>query len=288
MKVTVIGTGLMGKPVAERLLAMGHEVVVFNRTRQKAEALTSDGAMVAKTAIDAIQATPCTILMLADALAIQDMLFSPTVNAPFQRRTIIQMGTIAPSESLTFAQKVQASNGDYLEAPVLGSVTEARSGKLLVMVGATEVQFERWKSLFTCLGKDPLLVGPVGNAASLKLAMNQLIASHMAAFSLSLGLVQRSGIRIEDFMKVLGQSALGTPMFEKKLPRLLERNYTNPNFSTTHLLKDVNLFLQEAQLLHLDAVSLEGISKLLKKTLQKGLGEFDYSSVFEIVSLNNP
>ena len=284
MKVTVIGTGLMGKPVAERLLNLGHEVVVFNRTRQKTEALTSHGAMVAKTAIEAIQATPCTILMLTDAQAIQDMLFLPTGNALFQRRTIIQMGTIAPSESHAFAQKVQLSNGDYLEAPVWGSVTEACSGKMLVMVGATEVQFERWNSLLMCLGKNPLLVGPVGHAASLKLAMNQLIASHIAAFSLSLGLVQRSGVRIEDFMKVLGQSAMGTPMFEKKLPRFFERNYTNPNFSTTHLLKDVNLFLREAQLRHLNAVSLEGISKLLKKTIEKGLGEVDYSSVFEIVN----
>jgi len=191
MQITLIGTGLMGKPMAERLLGSGHDVVVYNRTPEKAKPLEALGATIAPTATHAIQASPLTIFMVADAAAIGDILFPPRGKPNLQGRTILQMGTIAPEESMALAQEVRVGIGDYLEAPVLGSIAEVRAGQLIVMVGGSAPQWDRWVDLLKCFGPEPLLVGPVGHAAGLKLALNQLIASHIAAFSLSLSLIQR-------------------------------------------------------------------------------------------------
>ncbi len=97
------------------------------------------------------------------------------------------------------------------------------------------------------LGREPQRIGPVGSAVALKLALNHLIAAETSAFALSLELVQRSGVAVETFMAILRESALYAPTFDKKLPRLLKRDYHHPNFSTRHLLKDLRLCCQEAR-----------------------------------------
>ncbi len=283
MQVSLIGTGLMGTPMIERLLEMGYEVIAFNRTKAKLDPLKKLGAKMMRNASDAIQASSITILMVTDYAAIREMLSSSRDRSLLQDRTIVQMGTIAPSESRILAEKVAEEGGEYFEAPVLGSITEARAGRLLVMIGASESQFQRWKKLLSAFGPDPILIGPVGQAATVKLALNQLIASHITAFSLSLGLIQRSRVNVDDFMKILKKSALTAPMFERKLPRLRDRQYDNPNFPTTHLLKDVNLVIQEAISAGLLTTGLEGVQTLLEQTLDKGLRDVDYSSIFETI-----
>jgi 3-hydroxyisobutyrate dehydrogenase len=121
----------------------------------------------------------------------------------------------------------------------------------------------------------------VGKAGLLKLALNQLIAAEMAAFALSLGLVRREGIDVETFMAVLRKSTLYASMFDKKLPRLLERNYERPNFPTRHLLKDVELILNAAEQAHLPAGGLQELRSLLQDTITQGLGPADYSAIYE-------
>ena len=282
MQVSLIGTGLMGTAMAERLMTLGHDVVVYNRTEEKCTALQQQGSLKARSAVEAIEASRCTILMLADAPAIREALFaSGTPN--LQNRTIIQMGTIAPAESIALGQEIRTGIGDYFEAPVLGSIAEAKAGRLLVMVGGKAEHVDQWQEVLNCFCEEPLLVGPIGQAAALKLALNQLIAAHITAFSLSMGLVQRSGVEVETFMNVLRQSALIAPMFEKKLPRLLARDYTQPNFSTRHLLKDVELCLNAARDANLATPVLAAIRGILVETVGQGLQDDDYSSVFETV-----
>lgn len=282
MQVSLIGAGLMGTAMAERLMTLGHDVVVYNRTEEKCAALQEQGALKARSATEAIEASRCTVLMLADAPAIRATLFS-SGNPNVQNRTIIQMGTIAPSESIALGREIRTGIGDYFEAPVLGSIAEAKTGRLLVMVGGTAEHVERWREVLNCFCEEPLLVGPIGRAAALKLALNQLIASHITAFSLSLGLVQRSGVEVETFMNVLRQSALMAPMFEKKLPRLLSRDYARPNFSAGHLLKDVELCLNTARDANVATPVLAAIRGILEETVGQGLQDADYSSVCEAV-----
>jgi 3-hydroxyisobutyrate dehydrogenase len=226
----------------------------------------------------------CVILMLADAAAIRAVLLTPASLAALRGKTVIQMGTIAQEESVTLQAEIERAGASYCEAPVLGSLAEAQAGTLFVMVGGSEEQFAQWGPLFRSLSREPRLIGPVGKAASLKLAFNQLIATEISAFALSLGLVQRAGVPVDTFMAILRESALFAPMFEKKLPRLLTRDYQHPNFSTRHLLKDVDLFLREASGYELTTSSLDGIRPVLERTIAQGLGNSDYSALFEIVN----
>ena len=282
--VGFIGTGLMGLPMAERLLAAGFSVIAYNRTQAKLEPLSNTGAMIAQSPVEVLQQADCVLLMLADAAAIQAVLLAPGTQAVLSGRTIIQMGTIAPDESCAIAAAVEAVGGDYLEAPVLGSIPEAQAGKLIVMVGSSPEQFQRWSQLLQQLGPEPLLIGEVGKAAALKLALNQLISSLTTAFALSLGFVMRQGVDVETFMSILRDSALYAPTFDKKLQRMVERNYANPNFPTKHLLKDTNLFLGATQAAGLNVSSLEGVRAILEAAQQMNLAEEDYSALFSAVN----
>ena len=284
MNVALIGTGLMGRAMAERLLAAGHQLSVFNRSKDKAESLRSAGAEIAASAAEAIQSAICVILTLADAAAIRQVILEGTPRPKLKERTVIQMGTIAPSESIGFKDEVRVQGGDYLEAPVLGSIPEASAGNLLVMVGGSKKQLDRWSDLLQIFGPHPLMIGEVGKASALKLAMNQLIASLTAGFALSLAFVQRHNIEVDLFMKILRQSALYAPTFDKKLDRMLNRDYTRPNFPGKHLLKDVALFHSAAQTVNLETIGMEGIHRLLEITLEKGYSEGDYSALFEAVN----
>lgn len=288
MKVGFIGTGLMGQPMAQRLLDAQVSVVAYNRTPSKLEPLRASGAEIADTPDDAIASSDCVILMLTNTTAIQEVLLSEDSRPQLSGRTVIQMSTIAPTESREIHNAVVTAGGNYVEAPVLGSIPQAEAGKLQVMVGASPEQFQQWFEFLKHFGPEPRLIGPVGSAAAMKLALNQLIASLTTAFALSLSFVQHQDVDVEQFMQILRQSALYAPTFDKKLQQMLDRNYDNPNFPTKHLLKDTNLFLTEAQSVGLNVSSLEGVHKVLERALQLGLMQADYSSLFSAINPQQP
>ncbi|MFP5286629.1 MAG: NAD(P)-dependent oxidoreductase, partial [Thermoanaerobaculia bacterium] len=268
-----------GRPMAERLLAAGHELTVYNRTREKAEALAASGASVAGSAREAIAAGEAVFLMLKDAAAIRDL----QLEGELDGRTIVQMATIGPAESLALAREVQRRGGDYLEAPVLGSTPQAREGKLLVMVGGTPEQFGRWSEVLRVFGPEPVLVGSVGQAAALKLALNQLIGTLSATFALSLGMVRRQGIDVELFMDLLRKGTFYAPTFDRKLPGLLARDFSDPNFPAALMLKDLGLIQDHAAGLGLDTTVLESVRDVVRRTVEKGLGGADYSALYEVI-----
>lgn len=283
MNVALLGTGLLGEAVAERLHAAGYALSVYNRSVGKTRALQQRGVEVAATAAAALSKADVVLLLLADAAAIRAVLFDPSTSAAINGRMVIQMGTIGPSESRSIDAEITRLGGRYLEAPVLGSITEAKAGTLLIMVGGTPENLAEWTPLLRVLGSDVRLIGPVGKAAVMKLALNQLIAAEMAAFALSLGLIREGGVDRDTFLEILRKSALYAPMFDKKLPRLAERQYAQPNFSTRHLLKDVDLCLAAAEQAGLSTDGLQGVRSLLTDTLARGLGEVDYSALYERV-----
>lgn len=270
----------MGQPMAQRLLEANLSVVAYNRTASKLQPLAAAGAEIADSPAAAIEAADCVILMLSDHQAIRDTVLS----APLAGRTIIQMGTIAPSQSQEIHEAVAAANGDYLEAPVLGSIPQVKAGQLLVMVGATQGQFEQWQGLLSHFGPEPMLIGRVGTAAAMKLALNQLIAALTGAFALSLSFVQHHGGEVDKFMQILRQSALYAPTFDKKLSRMSDRSFADPNFPTKHLLKDIDLFLGEATQDGLTVSSLEGVRQVVQMAIDAGLAEADYSSLYTAVN----
>jgi 3-hydroxyisobutyrate dehydrogenase len=284
--LALLGTGLLGGAIAERLQTTGHSVIAYNRTSAKALPLQALGIAVASDPETAVTEADPVLLVLADAAAIRSVLFSPRCAAVLRGKTVVQMGTIASAESLALQQDVERHGGTYCEAPVLGSLAEAKAGTLLVVVGATPDQFARLDPLFRSLGREPRLVGPVGKAATLKLALNQLIAAEISAFALSLGLISRSRISVDTFMTILRESALFAPTFDKKLPRLLARDYSRPNFSARHMLKDVSLVAAEADRCGIPTDTLDGLRRLLENVIARGLGDGDYSALYEMINPN--
>ncbi|TVP56471.1 MAG: NAD(P)-dependent oxidoreductase [Nodularia sp. (in: Bacteria)] len=284
MKVAFLGTGLMGLPMAQRLLAANIELVAYNRTPEKLAPLQAAGAEIAAHPRQAIRAADCIILMLTNAPAIYHVLLSDTSWQTLEGRTVIQMGTITPTESQEIRDAVIGGGGEYIEAPVLGSIPEAKAGKLIVMVGAEPEQYQRHLKLLQNFGAEPLLVGPVGSAAGVKLALNQLIASMTTSFALSLAFVERQGIDIDLFMQILRDSSLYAPTFDKKMRRMLDGNYTNPNFPTKHLLKDTDLFISAAKSLGLDLGSIEAVRELVQTAVKMSFANDDYSSIFSAIN----
>jgi 3-hydroxyisobutyrate dehydrogenase len=287
VKIGLIGTGLMGSPMALRLLSSGHQVWVYNRTLARLKPLELAGATVCLTPLDLAQAVEAIILMVTDSAAVRSLLQAMGAaesSSTLGDRAIIQMGTIAPAESQELSQIVAQAGGTYLEAPVLGSIPEAKNGKLIIMVGAEEVTYQRWSSLLACLGDTLYHVGPVGSAAALKLAMNQLIGSMTTAFAQSLGLIQAAGIDVETFMAVVRQSALYAPTFDKKLQRMQTRQFADPNFPSKHLLKDMGLFVAAAEAAGLAASPAESVRQLVEQAVEAGFADDDYAALFNLVS----
>lgn len=283
MKVALIGAGLMGRPMAARLLDAGHDVVAWTRTAARLEPLRARGATLAPGGAAALNACEVAILMLRDGPATDAALFGGPVAPEFRGRTVIQMGTIAPGESVALHRRVTAAGGDYLEAPVLGSIPQVEAGQLAILVGGTAEQLERWEGLLKLFGPQPRLLGEVGQAALAKLAFNQLMASHVAAFSLSLGLVRRSGLDVDQFMEILRGTVLYAPVVDRKLDLLRRRSFAAPHFTTSTLLKDVNLMADAARAAGLDTVALEGVRAALARAVETGHAEEDYSSVYEVI-----
>ena len=281
MRTAWLGAGLLGSPMAARLAGAGHEVVAWNRTAAKLDALRARGVRGAANPAAAMAQAECVVLVLQDAAAIASVFAAPEAMRALPGRTVIQMGTIGSHESSALATVIAANGGEYFEAPVLGSIPQAASGTLLVLVGSSSAQFAQWHDFLAAFGPDPVHVGAVGQAATLKLALNQLIASLTGAFSFSLGLVQRAGLDVDLFMSILRQSALYAPTFDKKLSRMRERDFASPNFSTQHMLKDVRLVLQEGRRLGLETAAVAGIEHILVRALERGHAASDYSSLYE-------
>lgn len=282
VNISVLGMGLMGTPIAVTLHQAGFNVLAYNRTATKLEALKAEKITTTTKINEAIAPSEFLILTLSDAHAINAVLFADALD--LAGKTVIQMGTIAPNESREIAQKIGDRQGFYLEAPVLGSIPQAKTGTLLVMAGGEESVYEKCLPILQKLGEEPRLIGAVGSGAALKLALNQLIAALTSGFALSLGLVQREGVDLDKFMAILRDSALYAPTFDKKLQRMCDRQFANPNFPTKHLLKDTNLFLQAAEAAGLNSGGLTGIRDVIAEAVTNQLADLDYSAIYNVIT----
>ena len=279
--VALLGTGLLGEAIGLRLLAQGVQLHVWNRSAEKCGALLAAGAEPIDHLAGAARSCDTVITVLRDGPVSADVV---AALGDLGGACCLPMGTMGISESRELATQVQAQNGCYLEAPVLGSKPEALKGSLLVMAGGDNAVFEAQFPLLQLLSGDPKLMGEVGRGAACKLALNQLIASLTHGYSLALRLVEASGLEVERFMEVLRPSALYAPTVDKKLERMLGHHYAEPNFSTALLRKDLQLFLREAPQLGVDASGLNGLLTLLKRAEDTALDNGDYSALHELTS----
>ncbi len=283
MRIALLGTGLMGFAMAERLLEREAELSVWNRTAAKAEPLRGLGAEVAGSASEAIEGVGpggLVLAMLRDGPAIHAALDGAL--PALAGKTFVQMSTIAPAESRALADQIEGAGARYLEAPVLGSTPQSRSGTLQVLVGGDAAELARIEETLALLGPTTH-VGPVGQAAALKLALNQLIPNLIAAFSLSVGMVRRSGVDLEVFLGILRKSALYAPSYDGKLPKIRARDFAEPSFPAELMLKDVDLIRAECRSLGLDTTVADALRGVLARTVEGGMGGADYSALYEVI-----
>lgn len=274
----------MGLPIAHRLIQRGHEVTAWNRSEERLKVATEEGIEIQPDLAQAVADNELLLLTLSDAAAIEAVIFSAQVESQLKGKTVLQMGTISPDESRALAERVQAAGGDYLEAPVLGSIPEAKNGELIIMAAGSEAAYHHCLLLLRGLGKEVDLVGSVGQAAAMKLAMNQLIAALTVGFAQSLGLIRAEGVDLELFMKLLRESSLYAPTFDKKLQKYIEHDYSNANFPLKHLIKDVGLFKQVAESSGMNAQVSDAMLSVLNSGEKAGYGDEDYSALYEAIN----
>jgi 3-hydroxyisobutyrate dehydrogenase len=282
MNVAILGTGLLGEAIGKRLLSRAHDLIVWNRTREKTAQLVQEGAAVADSPGDAVSHAEIVLTVLKDGPVTEEVLFERAAHE-LAGRSVLQMGTIAPQESVRLAHQAEKLGADYLEAPVLGSSPEALEGKLLIMSAGPEELYGRLESLLHDLGTRVSHLGEVGKAASLKLALNQLLVAEVAAFALSLAMVREAEVPVEVFMDIIGRSSIQSPQFEKKLPRMVQRDFRDPHFPVSHMLKDIDLVLDEAERHELGTEGLLGIRSVVKRTLDEGFTDVDYSALYNAI-----
>lgn len=277
--IALLGSGLLGHAMGQRLLEQGLNLKVWNRTPSRCSALVEAGATAMEELSNAADGCDAVITVLRDGPVTRDV--ARELN-DLKGRCLIPMGTMGIAESRELAALITDRGGTYLEAPVLGSRPQALNGSLLVMAGGEPEVFQQHQATLSLLSEKPMLVGPVGSGAATKLALNQLIASLTHAFSLALRLVQQADVPIETFMDILRPSALYAPTFDKKLERMLKQHYGDPNFSTALLRKDLMLFVTEATAAGLNPLGLSGLSTLLQQENAHHLDDLDYCALHEL------
>ena len=275
----LLGSGLLGEAIGRRLLDQGVELKVWNRTPKRCQTLIQAGAQAVPELSSLAEGCTSVITVLRDGPVTQAVVEEL---GDLRGCCLMPMGTMGVTEIRSLAEQIQHQNGHCLEAPVLGSKPQALKGELLVMAGGEPVLFDRQRPLLEHLSQEPMLVGPIGSGAATKLALNQLIASLTHAFSLSLRLVQQAGVPVETFMAILRPSALYAPTFDKKLQRMLNGHYDDPNFSTALLRKDLRLFLEEATAAGLQVGGLQGLDNLLEQSSGSQLDHLDYCALHEL------
>lgn len=287
MKIAFLGTGLMGGPMAERLIKSQFQVnrfqvACYNRTLYKTRILKELGAEVFEEPVEAMQNADVIVIMLSEFSAIENVLFAKGFD-DFRGKTVIQMSTISTSENQLLDRRITGLGGKFLEAPVLGSIPQATDGSLFILVGGEKKVADEFNDLLNIFGNVEY-IGKVGEASATKLALNQLIVTETAAISMSIGFLLNKGIDINPFMSILRKSALYATTFDKKLDKYITGDFSHPNFPLKHMLKDVNLIESDLKQAGINTEIMKALQKLLNNGVEVGLGELDYSALYKTIN----
>ncbi|WP_033760265.1 NAD(P)-dependent oxidoreductase [Helicobacter pylori] len=277
MKIGWIGLGAMGTPMATRLCDAGLKVSVYNRTESKATPLKEKGVMVYTSPIDLAAKVDLVFIMLSDKTAI-DAVLAPKFWEQMSKKIVVNMSTIAPLESLALEKIAQKHQVTYLEAPVSGSVGAAKTGALLILAAGEEEVVSKLKPVLVHLGSQTFYLGKVGQGARAKLSINSLLAQMGVAYSEALLLAKHLGVDLEQFLQVISQSGMNSPLFQAKKGMWLQDNYPAA-FSLKLMLKDIRLAKNEAEKT-IKLPFLFQAQELYSQAEKSGLSEMDMAAVY--------
>jgi 3-hydroxyisobutyrate dehydrogenase len=280
-RIAFLGLGIMGSRMARNLRAAGHDVVVWNRTRSRADEL---GEPIADNPSAAADGAGVVITMVVDAPEVEAVLFGENgaAGALAAGSLVVDMSTIAPSAVKSIAARLDESGVGFVDAPVTGSKPRAEDGTLTIMAGGSAEDFARAKPLFEAMGQLIVHCGPSGHGAMVKLLNNALAAINAAALAEAIDLAESYGLDTERLLEVMSAGSAKSTMLDLKARPMLERNY-DPLFKLEHMLKDVRHCLNEADALGEDFDLAADAERLYAAAAEAGLGEQDFAAVFEAV-----
>lgn len=251
MRIGVAGIGRMGGAMAERLNEVGHEVVVWNRSREKAEAFAGKGFAVADTPAALAASTEAVITMLADAAAVREVYRGADgLLENGEGRLFIEMSTVRPQDQVENAEAALAAGAAYVECPVGGTVGPARSGKLLGMAGGSEEDFARARPILERLCGRLDRVGEAGSAASVKLAVNLPLLVYWEALGEAYALCQHLGLDRKWLMGLLAESSGGPNVMKVRadaIADILGGGDVPTAFAVDMAMKDLRTMIAEAR-----------------------------------------
>ena len=275
--LAVIGLGAMGARFAGRFLEAGHEVVVWNRTPEKAEELVSRGASAATSPAEAARTAEAVFTVVSDPEALRAVTEGPDGIAAGANAstTVIEMSTVGP-RAVRWLETALPPGVGLLDAPVLGSLSEVESGTLLVFVGGPRRLVERWIPLFGTLGSVFVAV-PLGSGEGAKLVANASLVGTLALLGETIALADRLGLGRRLTMDILAKTPLG--LASKRRREQLETDTYPLRFRLALARKDAELIQEAAAEAHADARVLEAAATWFADAEEAGLGDEDYSTV---------
>ena len=285
MRVAFIGLGIMGSRMAANLTSAGHELTVWNRTREKAEKWAeAHGAKVAATSAEAAGQAEVAITMVVDGPQVEAVLLGPggvAEGAP-SGLLCVDMSTIAPSDTRRIGAALAEREISFMDAPVTGSSPKAQDGTLTIMAGGEETDFVRARPLFEAMGELVVHVGELGHGETIKLINNAVAAVNAAVVGEALLVGKRAGVDLDALERVMGAGSGGSAMLALKAGPMRRHDYETL-FKLEHMLKDVRLCLEEGQAVGAPFTFAAHAREILTAAAGRGLGEADFAALVEVL-----
>jgi 3-hydroxyisobutyrate dehydrogenase len=277
MNIGWIGLGNMGIPIASNLLKAGFKVKVYNRTASKGELLVQQGATQAANLVELVQTSDIIFTMVSDDAAVKSLYFENDLFVLAEAGKIfIDMSTVSPRTSKELFAAAKKADIAFLDAPVSGSVQPAKDGTLIVLAGGEEETYQQVKSLFEPMSKMSLYLGESGSGSNAKLAINLLLGITVQGIAESVLFAQNQGIKTEDMLTIISESAVGTAISKMKAPSILHNEFPAA-FALKHMAKDLRLANETDELLPIG----ESANETFQQALANNLGEEDVMAVIE-------
>lgn len=286
-KIAFLGTGLMGAPMARRLLHAGCSLTVWNRNTDKAKALESDGATVAASPVEAVDGADIVITMLTDGKAVGDVLFeSGCADRLPKGAKVIDMSSIAPAIAKEHSAKLGELGIAHVDAPVSGGVVGAEAGTLAIMAGGDADVVASLQDMFSAMGR-VTHVGPSGAGQICKLANQQIVAVTIGAVAEAMILVEAGGASREAFRNAIRGGFADSRILEIHGRRMVERAF-DPGGTAKNQLKDLNAVMDVADALSLTLPLTSGVRAEFTDFVEDGGGPLDHSGLLLHLEKLNP
>ena len=253
MHIGIAGIGNMGSSIGARLMEVGHELTVWNRTAEKTKPLAEAGAAVAKTPADLTGSVEVIISLLIDTAAIDAVYNGPQglLAGDAEGKLFIEMSTLTPEAQAALAEKVRAKGAAFVECPVSGSLIPARAGKLLGLMGAEPADAARARPLLEQMCRRVMHAGPVGSGALLKLAVNLPLMVYWQALGEQLSMCKTLTIDPAELLDFLAETSGAATVLKQRMPGIVAKLKKVPSSQRTFTLeggiKDVKQMLAEGE-----------------------------------------